>query len=137
MMLRRNKEAFTSVSLVVKIEKGRGQFLVPQSFKDSINETFCTIHSIECLNNHGHTYYLTCNVSYFKEQENVLKRNILQQFSSAGPGVVYFTNSIIATLLQTPHRVDLFVSKWKKDNLEMDDTFSGNIVLELFGYREL
>ena len=134
MTTRKTQDRLISVTLLVPIVDGVGTFYYPQSLKYTLYETFCICQAIECANNFGKNFYLTCNVSYFQEKDQIYKQNILQTFTAENK-IFHFPNKIILNLNQSPEEVQILVKKMQNQKLILDTSFSGNVVLELYGFR--
>ena len=119
----------------VPLIHGCAQFWYPHGLKTAIFETFCIIQGVESLNNFETTYYLTCNVSYFREKDQVFKHNILQAFTSQPKGMQPMNNKIISVFNSSPDEVKIYACKYINEELIVDPTFNANLVIELYGFR--
>ena len=134
-MNRKTNETLTSVSMHVPLVQGCAQFWYPHGLKTTIFETFCIVQGVECLNNFETTYYLTCNVSYFPEKDQMYKHNILQAFTSQPKGMMQMSNKIISVFNSSPDEIKIYARKYINQQLVIDTTFNANLVLELYGFR--
>ena len=125
-----------NVTTSVRINNGVGKLLFPHNLKQRLNNVYCICHAVKSDQaNANQTLHLHCDASYFREQDQSLRHNILQVFPCSRD-LFHFPVKIVNTLTATPDTLQFFVKSWNEQSkhMELADSWSGWIILELYGF---
>ena len=132
-----DEKRFISCCFAVPIVEGTGFFSYPAELRHDIMVTFCRIVSLKATEplSPSKSLFAFCDVSYFRDRDQVPRYNVLQNFDSAITQVQEFNGTLFHRLNICPDQIKMYVNEFENGQYTLA-SWSGLMVVELFGYRQ-
>ena len=133
----RTNQTKTSCCFDVDVQEGVGSFAYPVSLKHVILDTFCIVQSVVNYtpNPPAKTLYIFSNASFYRQQDQLVKENILQVFNTSKK-LTHFKGRLENCLDITPDCIQIYVKEWKDGAFQICQDFSGKVVVSIYGWKK-